>query len=155
VAVDHLAVLHDRHVDVGAASALISLMACGIVSGYSPPRSMVLKRRPVRSRCGSCGRLSGVISAISGAGRALLSGAGVFTRADLIRLAARLSEIAGKFLLSVNDVSEMREAFTRFGIESAATRYTASGCKGIDVAEIVVTGPSPDAVLPARDLSSL
>jgi hypothetical protein len=151
VAVDHLAVLHYRHVDVGAPSASINLMACGIVSGYSPPRSLVLKRRPVRS----CGRLSGVISAISGAGRALLSGAGVFTRADLIRLAARLSEIAGKFLLSVNDVSEMREAFTRFGIESAATRYTASGCKGIDVAEIVVTGPSPDAVLPARDLSSL
>jgi hypothetical protein len=86
---------------------------------------------------------------------ASLSGAGVFTRADLIRLAARLSEIAGKFLLSVNDVSEMREAFTRFGIESAATRYTASSCKGIDVAKIVVTGPSPDAVLPARDLSSL
>ena len=58
------------------------------------------------SRCGSCGRLSGVISAISGAGRALLSGAGVFTRADLIRLAARLSELEGKFLLSVNDVPE-------------------------------------------------
>jgi DNA adenine methylase len=41
-------------------------------------------------------------------------GAGVFTRADFIRLAARLSEIAGKFLLSVNDVPEMREAFSRF-----------------------------------------
>jgi hypothetical protein len=37
---------------------------------------------------------------------AFLSGAGVFTRADLIRLAALLSEIAGKFLLSVNDVPE-------------------------------------------------
>jgi hypothetical protein len=49
----------------------------------------------------------------------------------------------------------MREAFSRFGIERVATRYTVSGCKGIDVAEIVVTGPSPDAVPPARDLSSL
>src|SRR6266849_3491189 len=46
-------------------SASISLIACGIVSGYSPPCSMVSKRRPVPSICGSCGRLSGVISANS------------------------------------------------------------------------------------------
>src|SRR5450631_3450170 len=39
-------------------SASISLMACGIVSGYSPPCSMA-----VQSICGSCGRLSGVMSA--------------------------------------------------------------------------------------------
>src|SRR5712671_3468805 len=44
-------------------SASISLIAWGIVSGYSPPCSMVSKRRPVPSRCGSCGRFSGVISA--------------------------------------------------------------------------------------------
>ena len=43
-------------------SASISLIACGIVSGYSPPCSMVSKRRPVPSICGSCGRFSGVIS---------------------------------------------------------------------------------------------
>jgi hypothetical protein len=35
---------------------------------------------------------------------------------------------------------KMREALSRFGIQSVATRYTVSGCKGIDVAEIVVTG---------------
>jgi DNA adenine methylase len=77
-------------------------------------------------------------------------GAGVFSR-----LAAQLSEIAGKFLLSVNDVPEMREAFSRFTIESVATRYTVSGGSGIEVGEIVVTGPSPDAVPLARDLLSL
>jgi len=49
----------------------------------------------------------------------------------------------------------MREAFSRFTIESVSTRYTVSGGKGIEVAEIVVTGPSPDAVAPARDLLSL
>jgi hypothetical protein len=65
-----------------------------------------------------------------------------------------LSEIAGKFLLSVNDVLEMRETFSRFTIESVATRYTVVGGKGIEVAEIVVTGPHPDAVPPARDLLS-
>src|SRR6266478_3497049 len=45
-------------------SASISLIACGMVSGYSPPCSMVSKRRPVPSISGSCGRLSGVISVI-------------------------------------------------------------------------------------------
>jgi DNA adenine methylase len=78
-------------------------------------------------------------------------GAGVFSRGDFIGLAAQLSEIAGKFLLSVNDVPEMREAFSRFTIESVATRYTVSGGSGIEVGEIVVTGPSPDAVPPARE----
>ena len=43
-------------------SASTSLIACGVVSGYSAPFSMVSKRRPVPSISGSCGRLSGVIS---------------------------------------------------------------------------------------------
>src|SRR5260370_22862163 len=42
-------------------SASVSLMTCGIVSGYSPPRSSVSKVRPVPSIDGSCGRFSGVI----------------------------------------------------------------------------------------------
>jgi hypothetical protein len=70
------------------------------------------------------------------------------SRADFVRLAVRLSAIAGKFLLSVNDVPEMREVFARFGIESVATRYTAAGGKWSDVAEIIVTGPSPHETMP-------
>jgi DNA adenine methylase len=70
-------------------------------------------------------------------------------------LAALLSRISGKFLLSVNDVPEMRETFSRFTIESVATRYAIAGGKGLEVAEIAATGPSPDAVPPARDLLSL
>src|ERR1700730_2662749 len=43
-------------------SASVSLMACGIVSGYSPPPcSSVSKVRPVPSLDGSWGRFSGVI----------------------------------------------------------------------------------------------
>src|SRR5260370_25740566 len=42
-------------------SASVSLIACGIVSGYSPPCSSVSKARPVPSIDGSCGRFSGVI----------------------------------------------------------------------------------------------
>jgi DNA adenine methylase len=67
-----------------------------------------------------------------------------------------MSAIAGKFLLSVNDVPETREIFARFRIESLATRYTVAGGKWSDVAEIIVTGPSPhDAMPPAPDLLSL
>src|SRR2546421_12234276 len=43
-------------------SASVTLMACGIVSGYSPPCSIVSKRRPVPFMLGSWGRFSGVIS---------------------------------------------------------------------------------------------
>jgi hypothetical protein len=39
LAIDHLAVLHDRHVDAAAAFGIDQLMAWGIVSGYSPPCS--------------------------------------------------------------------------------------------------------------------
>jgi DNA adenine methylase len=83
-------------------------------------------------------------------------GAGVFTRADFRRLADRLAGISGKLLLSVNDVPEMRQVLARFAIESVATRYSITGGKWSDVAEIVVTGPKPDDVFPAaKDLLSL
>src|SRR6266446_10643636 len=43
-------------------SASVTLMDCGIVSEYSPPCSIVSKRRPVPFMLGSWGRFSGVIS---------------------------------------------------------------------------------------------
>jgi DNA adenine methylase len=80
-------------------------------------------------------------------------GAGVFTRADFVRMASHLATITGRFILSVNDVPEMREVFARFSIESLATRYTITGGKWSDVAEIVVTGPA-QIIPPAPDLLS-
>ena len=82
-------------------------------------------------------------------------GAGVFSRADFIRLAVRLAAISGRFILSVNDVPETRDAFARFAIESVATRYTVAGGKWSDVAEIVVTGPAKEPPPSAWDLLSL
>jgi DNA adenine methylase len=81
-------------------------------------------------------------------------GAGVFARADFIRLAVRLSAIAGGFILSVNDVPGLRDVFGRFAIESVATRYTVAGGKWSDVAEIIVTGPNRDSVTAVPDLLS-
>lgn len=69
-------------------------------------------------------------------------GTGVFPRADFARLAERLAGINGSFLLSVNDVPEMRKAFTGFQIETLATRYTIAGGPAIDVTEILVSGPA-------------
>src|SRR3981189_590333 len=43
-------------------SASVTLMACGIVSEYSPPCSIVSKRSPDPFLLGSWGRFSGVIS---------------------------------------------------------------------------------------------
>lgn len=82
-------------------------------------------------------------------------GAGVFTCGDFAGVAARLAAIAGKFILSVNDVPEMREVFARFSIESVSTRYTIAGGAWSDVGEIVVTGPTPDAVPVIKDLLSI
>jgi len=82
-------------------------------------------------------------------------GAGVFTSGDFACVAARLAAIAGKFILSVNDVPEMREVFARFSIESVSTRYTIAGGAWSDVGEIVVTGPSPEAVPVIKDLLSI
>ncbi|MGJ5036613.1 DNA adenine methylase [Bradyrhizobium sp. HKCCYLRH3059] len=81
-------------------------------------------------------------------------GTGVFGPSDFGLIAQRLSSIAGRFMLSVNDVPETRQAFARFGIEPVSTRYTISG-KWMDVAEILVTGPSSEPLPVVRDLLSL
>jgi DNA adenine methylase len=81
-------------------------------------------------------------------------GAGVFARADFARLAQRLADIGGRFMLSVNDVPQTREAFGSFVIEPISTRYTISG-RWMDVAEILVTGPPGNPLPAARDLLSL
>jgi len=80
-------------------------------------------------------------------------GVGAFIRAEFVGLTARLGRIAGRFVLSGNDVPDTREIFRRFAIEAVATRYTVSG-KWSDVMEIVVTGPSAEPLPTSRDLLS-
>jgi site-specific DNA-adenine methylase len=47
-------------------------------------------------------------------------GGGVFSRANFVCMAIRLSAIAGRFILSVNDVPETRAAFACFAIQGVA-----------------------------------
>jgi DNA adenine methylase len=84
-------------------------------------------------------------------------GAGVFRRGDFNRLAEQLGAIAGRFILSVNDVPGTRLAFKNFIIETVTTRYTIAGGAGIEAAEILVMGPGadPETFPRSRDLLSL
>lgn len=48
----------------------------------------------------------------------------LFDRSAFARLADHLSQIAGRFLLSINDVPEVRQIFSRFEITPIQTSYT-------------------------------
>jgi DNA adenine methylase len=70
-------------------------------------------------------------------------GEGTFSRADFQRLADQLSEISGRFILSLNDTPGAREVFGRFELDVAETTYTiatASAGSGKRVRELIVRG---------------
>jgi DNA adenine methylase len=52
---------------------------------------------------------------------------GGFTREDFGRLAAQLSSIQGRFIMSLNDSAEVRRLFAKFRLATVETRYTAGG----------------------------
>jgi DNA adenine methylase len=54
-------------------------------------------------------------------------GEGVFARADFERLAAVLVGLEGRFLMSLNDVPEVRRTFAAFAQERVETTYTVRG----------------------------
>ncbi len=51
-------------------------------------------------------------------------GKAMFERADFERLAEQLAGIKGRFLMSINDVPEVRDVFVGFEIERVETTYT-------------------------------
>lgn len=51
-------------------------------------------------------------------------GKDMFTRADFDRLAEQLRGIEGRFVMSINDVPEIREAFQGFHLSEVTTSYT-------------------------------
>ena len=77
-------------------------------------------------------------------------GPGVFGRADFDLLAEQLAGIAGRFVLSINATEGAREAFDRFRIEEVDVTYmirAGVGGGGKVVRELVVTGPTKDAIV--------
>jgi DNA adenine methylase len=51
-------------------------------------------------------------------------GKAMFSREQFIRMADQLAQIEGSFLLSLNDVPEVREVFAGFRIDSVETNYS-------------------------------
>lgn len=66
-------------------------------------------------------------------------GADVFSREDFARLAGQLATIKGQFILSLNDVPEVREIFEQFAIERVETTYSI-GAQSKRVREVLITG---------------
>ncbi len=54
-------------------------------------------------------------------------GKAMFARADFERLAQQLATIRGRFILSLNDLPEVRHTFAAFQLAEIRTTYTISG----------------------------
>jgi len=66
-------------------------------------------------------------------------GKDLFHRDDFDTLAKLLGEIQGRFILSLNDVPEVREIFKGFNIEAVKTRYTAQKGKPKPATEVLIS----------------
>jgi len=62
-----------------------------------------------------------------------------FTTADFEKLEERLRKLRGKFVLSLNDVPEVRVLFHRFHIEGVELSYTAQKKSGRRYREVLIT----------------
>ena len=67
-------------------------------------------------------------------------GAGLFSREDFARLADRVQDLQGRFLLSLNDRPETRALFQGCEIEAVETTYTASRGRGQRASELLISG---------------
>lgn len=68
-------------------------------------------------------------------------GKNLFAPGEHAKLAEQLAGINGKFLLSINDTPEMREAFSGFTIEQVETVYTIQEAGAAPAFELLVRGP--------------
>jgi DNA adenine methylase len=61
------------------------------------------------------------------------------TPEDFATLAERLQKLRGKFVLSLNDVPEVRALFRRFHIQGVELSYTAQKVSGRRYREVLIT----------------
>ena len=64
----------------------------------------------------------------------------LFGRDQFGPMAARLRTLKGRFILSINDVPAIREAFDGFAMEEVGLRYTVGGGKGQAARELIISG---------------
>jgi DNA adenine methylase len=66
-------------------------------------------------------------------------GRGLFEPADYMALRDRLKGLRGAFIMTLNDVPEIREMFGDFEIEPVGVTYTVQGGKGKRMCELIIT----------------
>ena len=66
-------------------------------------------------------------------------GKNIFSRADFEALATQMKAIKGQFILSINDVPEIRELFSWAKIEAVETTYTVGKAKSKKVGELIIS----------------
>jgi DNA adenine methylase len=65
----------------------------------------------------------------------------LFDRDQFTVIADRLGRIKGAFILSINDVPEIRELFGHFTLEEVGLQYTVGGGSGSAARELIIRGP--------------
>jgi DNA adenine methylase len=65
--------------------------------------------------------------------------------ADFEKLAGQLKNIRGKFILSLNDVPEVRRLFAGFHIRGVELHYTSQKAAGKRYKEVLITNFTPHA----------
>jgi DNA adenine methylase len=66
-----------------------------------------------------------------------------FSHADFEKLSEQLSRVRGKFVLSLNDVPEVRSLFRRFHIKGVDLHYTSQKHAGRRYQEVLITNLAP------------
>lgn len=66
-------------------------------------------------------------------------GKNMFSRDDFERLRAVLEGLKGRFIMSLNDVPEVRETFSGFDIEGVETTYTIARSSSKRVGEVIIS----------------
>lgn len=66
-------------------------------------------------------------------------GKGMFDRSQYARMAGVLAAIKGAFILSINDLPEIRDIFAAFIIEPVKLRYSISAAGDTEAAELIIT----------------
>jgi DNA adenine methylase len=67
-------------------------------------------------------------------------GAELFTRDQFAELADHLARLKGRFILSINDVPEIRTLFARFRFEEVSLTYSVSSGARTAARELIITG---------------
>ncbi len=64
----------------------------------------------------------------------------LFGRDQFAAMAERLKRLQGRFILSINDVPEIRETFSEFAFHEAELTYSVGGGKGTTARELIISG---------------